>query len=139
VIIAQGELSGGYVFYIKDRKLVFDFNDLGTHMITSEDDVPDGPATVRFAFKRTAPNEGSGTLFIDDRKVGGGRFSTQASRLLSWEGLDVGRDGLSPVSPVYADRGDFAFTKGALQKVVVGVEKANIGRGTPGKTAGGEH
>jgi arylsulfatase len=37
---------------------------------------------------------------------------------MDWEGLDVGRDGLSPVTPAYRDRGEFRFT-GALERVTI--------------------
>jgi hypothetical protein len=36
---------------------------------------------------------------------------------------DVGRDSLSPVSSGYAGKGEFAFTPGALEKVVIKVER----------------
>ncbi|NWQ43689.1 hypothetical protein MLOOGBEN_23605 [Bacillus sp. EB106-08-02-XG196] len=35
---------------------------------------------------------------------------------LSFEGIDVGKDTKTPVSPKYADKGEFVF-KGALQKL----------------------
>ena len=39
----------------------------------------------------------------------------------TWEGFDVGRDSLSPVSLRYEDKGEFAFT-GKLQKVVLEIK-----------------
>jgi arylsulfatase A-like enzyme len=129
VLVAQGELSGGYVFYVKDRKLVFDFNDLGKHtVLTSEAEVPPDTSSLRYEFKVTGDSRGTGTLFINDKKVGENTLSLSKARLLSWEGLDVGRDGLSRVTLAYADRGDFAFTPGALEKVVIDVEKASLDR-----------
>ena len=122
--MAQGELSGGYVFYVKDRRLVFDVNDLGKHtVLTSGTELPPGATILRYAFKVTGDCQGTGTLYVDERKVGEGGLRTSKARI-SWEGLDIGRDGLSPVSSDYAGRVDFAFTPGVLRKVVIEVEEA---------------
>jgi hypothetical protein len=37
--------------------------------------------------------------------------------MISFEGLDVGRDGLSPVSESYRDKGEFPF-RGQIDAVV---------------------
>jgi hypothetical protein len=37
---------------------------------------------------------------------------------MDWEGLDVGRDGLSPASPAYHGRGEFRFT-GEIDRVTI--------------------
>jgi arylsulfatase A-like enzyme len=127
VIVAQGELSGGYSFYMKDRKLVFDFNDLGIHsVLTSGSEVPSSKSTLRYHFQLTADHQGTGTLFINDNKVGEHSMTLSPARLLSWEGLDVGLDGLSPVSPAYSERRPFPFTPGVLEKVVINVERASL-------------
>ena len=55
VLVAQGEFSGGYVFYVKDGKLVFDYNDLGKHtVLTSDREVPVGKSTLSYVFTTTA-------------------------------------------------------------------------------------
>lgn len=124
VIVAQGELSGGYAFYVKDGRLVFDYNDLGKHtVLTSDRDVPVGRSTLRYVFTTTGEHRGVGALFIDETKVAEAALTLTPTRLISWEGFDVGRDSLSPVSLGYAGKGEFAFAPGALVKVVFTLER----------------
>ena len=67
VLVAQGEFSGGYVFYVKDGKLVFDYNDLGKHtVLTSDREVPVGKSTLSYVFTTTAERKGKGALFINE-------------------------------------------------------------------------
>ncbi len=66
--------------------------------------------------------EGTLTLYVDDRAVGSGRIVTQPGYFcLVGDGICVGRDSASPVTPDYADRGTFEFTGGTIDKVVVDV------------------
>ncbi len=124
VLVAQGEFSGGYVFYVKDGKLVFDYNDLGKHtVLTSDREVPLGKSTLSYVFTTTAERKGKGALFINETKVAEAGLALSPTRMISWEGFDVGRDSLSPVSSGYAGKGEFAFTPGALEKVVIKVER----------------
>jgi arylsulfatase len=127
VILAQGELSGGYAFYVKDHRLVFDFNDLTKHrVVTSNIDVPLTAKTLKYVFKAKSKSGGRGTLSIDGQEVGSLEYTFTPTRSISWEGLDVGRDRLSPVTSAYADRGGFPFTTGALSSVDFVVEPANL-------------
>ena len=65
---------------------------------------------------------GTATLYIDDEAVGSGHIVTQPGYFcLIGDGICVGRDSASPVTPDYADRGTFAFTGGTIEKVVVDV------------------
>jgi len=65
---------------------------------------------------------GTATLYIDDEAVGAGEVITQPGYFcLVGDGICVGRDSASPVTSDYADRGDFAFTGGTIDKVVVDV------------------
>ncbi|MGZ3472576.1 MAG: hypothetical protein ACXVA6_21650, partial [Isosphaeraceae bacterium] len=124
VLVAQGEFSGGYVFYVKDGKLVFDYNDLGKHtVLTSDREVPVGKSTLSYVFTTTAERKGKGALFINETKVAEAGLALSPTRMISWEGFDVGRDSLSPVSSGYAGKGEFAFTPGALEKVLIKVER----------------
>ncbi|MEW9670012.1 arylsulfatase [Ammoniphilus sp. 3BR4] len=118
VLIALGSHESGYTLYIKDNKLFYDYN-AGTaiYRVESNVEVPRGKAVVRYEFKRTAPNKGVGTLYINDKKVGEASIDQTIPYKTSFEGLDIGRDTLYPVSPNYADRDEFTFT-GSIERVV---------------------
>ncbi|MCK9344362.1 MAG: hypothetical protein M0P33_10690, partial [Massilibacteroides sp.] len=63
---------------------------------------------------------GTLTLYIDMKKVGEGRIMTQPGFFaLTGDGLCVGRDSGSPVSPDYS--APFAFTGGTIERVVIDV------------------
>ena len=98
------------------------YNELGKHtVLISDRDVPVGKSTLSYVFTTTA--EGKGALFINETKVAEAGLALSPTRMISWEGFDVGRDPLSPVSSGYAGKGQFAFTPGALEKVVIKVER----------------
>jgi arylsulfatase A-like enzyme len=119
VLVAFGSSGGGYSFFVKDGKLVFDYNAIGKHIVlTSDRNVPVGKAILRYVFTRTDNFKGTAALYVDAQKVAEQVISLPPSLFIAWEGLDVGRDSLSPVSPLYANLGDFAFPTGALEKVV---------------------
>src|SRR5271166_2367209 len=91
VLVALGEFSGGYVLYVKDGKLVFDYNDLGKHtVLTSDREVPVGKSTLSYVFTTTPERRGRGALFINETKVAEAVIAPSPARLISWEGLDVG-------------------------------------------------
>jgi len=65
---------------------------------------------------------GIATLHIDNEPVGSGEIVTQPGYFcLVGDGICVGRDSASPVTPDYEDRGTFAFTGGTIDKVIVDV------------------
>jgi arylsulfatase len=60
------------------------------------------------------------TLYVDDQAVGSGEIVTQPGYFcLVGDGICVGRDSASPVTPAY--QAPFAFTGGTIDKVVVDV------------------
>jgi arylsulfatase len=121
VIICVGTASSGYTFYVKDNTCSFEYNSLGKRSVfTSDDPIPLGPATLEFRLHRTGCNKGQGTLLIDGVEVASGEIPRLLHHL-SFIGLQVGRNRYSPVSPQYADSGEFVFTKGALLRVVFSV------------------
>ena len=121
VLLALGGRFGGYTLYIQNNRLVYDYNFLGIsqYVVTSEVDVPKGPAMVRFVFSKTGEHQGKGTLFINGEKVGEGTIARTAPvRHSHSEGLEIGRDTITPVSEAYLC--PFTFT-GTLKKVVMEV------------------
>ena len=68
----------------------------------------------------TASALGTLTLYIDTQPVGKAEIMTQPGNFaLTGDGLGVGRDSSSPVSPNYA--APFDFTAGTIDRVVVDV------------------
>ncbi len=64
--------------------------------------------------------KGTLTLYIDDEAVGGGELITQPGWFCPvGDGICVGRDDASPVTPAYT--APFEFTGGTIDKVVVDV------------------
>ncbi|MHB8620025.1 MAG: arylsulfatase [Chloroflexota bacterium] len=117
VLVAVGGRASGYVLYIADNRLYFEYNCLGTRSVAASSvDVPVGPSRLGFRFQRTGSSTGVGTLCIDEREVA----ETAIPRLLHGlpSGLEVGRNSRSPVSERYTGRGDFAFPAGSLRRVL---------------------
>ena len=120
VLLAHGDETSGYSLYVKGGRLVHDLS-VGGHnqLLVSDRPVPDGPCRLGFSLVREAAfggrAEGTATLWIDDEPAG----SLQTDRIfvvtISWSGLDVGRDRVSPVSDYEAP---FEFT-GRIRRVVV--------------------
>jgi arylsulfatase A-like enzyme len=123
VLVARGDRNGGFAFYLKDGRVVFDANHLGWRhtVIRSQQNVPVGKSTLRFDFTRVDQSHGIGVLSIDGEKIAEGTIDSSPPWLLSWEGLDVGRDSLSPVTDDYASKGDFALPAAALTRIEIKV------------------
>jgi hypothetical protein len=128
VLFAHGGVGGGHSLYIADGRLHYVYNWLGDAIqkISSSSTVPAGRHvfTAEFAKDGADPDTGSATgtltLYIDMKKVGEGRIMTQPGFFaLTGDGLCVGRDSGSPVSPDYA--APFAFTGGTIERVVIDV------------------
>jgi arylsulfatase A-like enzyme len=115
VLIAHGDATSGYSLYVKDGLLVHDLNIGGSHQIVrSVRRVPLGPCRLGFCMRRLE-QVGTGTLFIDREPAGEMTTRDMFRVLISWSGLDIGRDRGSTVSH-YAS--PFAFT-GKLSKVTI--------------------
>ncbi|MBL1118052.1 arylsulfatase [Streptomyces sp. 110] len=125
VLVSLGNISSGYVLYVKDNRLVYEYNFLGTrYTVTSEEELPTGPAELSFEFVKTADMRGTGHLYVSGRPVGTEAIPRVLPHFLGWQGMDIGRDTLSPSSPSYD--GEFAFT-GGFEKVVFTVAPDEAG------------
>ena len=86
--------------------------------------LPAGDITVRMP-SRPTPAAGHGrqvTLYINDRKVGGGRIDhTVPVRFSGYAGLDIGRDNGGVVDFRYESRKPFRFN-GTVRKVVIDIK-----------------
>lgn len=131
VLIAHGDATSGYSLYLQGGHLVHDLNVGGLHQILrSSAPVPAGRHRLSFRMQLgpmvltpplpsvgrvVVPSSRRGTLLIDDVPVGETVFKAGFNTLISWSGLDIGRDRASPVSHYAAP---FEFT-GRLFKVTV--------------------
>ena len=125
VLLALGNDKSGYTFYVKNNHLIYEHNSgFARYKIISDKELTDGKMTLRFQFDKTANNEGTGTLYVNDENVG----KTQIKMLpfkVSFEGLDIGKDLLYPVSPEYKNQGIFPYT-GSIEKVVYSFDEAAV-------------
>jgi len=130
VLYAHGGVGGGHSLYIKDRRLRYTFNWLGTHIqdVVADREVTPGPHVLTAEFVLSGPSadaalpgsRGTLTLYVDRDQVGSRAIVTQPGYFCPvGDGICVGRDSGSPVSPEY--RAPFAFTGGTIDKVVVDV------------------
>ncbi|SOC41613.1 arylsulfatase [Salinicoccus kekensis] len=108
VLLALGNRNSGYTFYIKDGELHYEYNN-GAERYTISSVIEAGANEIRYNFQNTGDNQGTGTLYINDEPAGEADVETLPFKI-AFEGLDVGRDLLYPVSPAYEDEGDFEFT-----------------------------
>jgi arylsulfatase len=130
VLYAHGGVAGGHSLYVKDKRLRYTFNWVGTHLqdVVADRDLTPGSHVVAVDFAVAGPSAdpsmpgfaGTLTLFIDDEEVGCGEIVTQPGPFcLVGDGICVGRDSASPVTPEYV--APFAFRGGTIDKVVVDV------------------
>jgi arylsulfatase A-like enzyme len=126
VLLARGDRNGGFALYVKDGRLVFDANHLGWRhtVLRSQHAVPIGKSTLRFEYTRVDQAHGIGVLSIGDQKTAEAEIASSPPWLIAWEGLDVGRDALSPVTDDYGTKDSFAFPAAALTRVDIKVGPA---------------
>jgi Sulfatase len=127
VLFSHGAAFGGHALYVKDRRLKYAYNFVGSNLQTVEStkDVPTGHVMLAASFAREGdamPTTGTLSLFIDDEKVGEGRITTQPGNFsLVGEGLNVGKDPASPVTHDYPGSSPYAFTGGTIKEAIVDV------------------
>jgi len=116
---AYGGNTGGYSFFVKDKKLHHVHNYVGVEdfHVQSKKEVPEGKVTLRFEFEPTGKPDvakgkgasGRAQFYINGKLAGQGDIPATVPLLLSLsEGLTVGRDPGSAVSKLYGP--PFEFT-----------------------------
>jgi arylsulfatase len=117
VIVSLGDLSGGFVLYVQEGAIAFDYNCEGTvYGIRSDVNVVDASSrTIDIAFTRGEQLSARVEARVDGRPAASGEIPRTARWFISWSPLDVGRDSLSRVSDAYSDA--FPFTTSALDHV----------------------
>ncbi|TDI54070.1 MAG: arylsulfatase [Acidobacteria bacterium] len=128
VLFAHGGAGGGHVLYIQDGHLHYMYNWLAEEhqKISSDRAVETGKHLFVAEFKKTDDDPATGsavgtlTLYIDTNPVGSAEIRTQPGFFaLGGDGLTIGRDSASPVSPDYMP--PFVFRGGEIERVVVDV------------------
>ncbi len=100
VLVARGSHNLGFSFYIKDGRLVFDYNVFATHYrAVSEIPLSAGHCRAGVHFAPTG-NTAEITLLVNGAPAGRAHAS-QTVRILGSTGMDIGRDSLSPVTHDY--------------------------------------
>jgi arylsulfatase A-like enzyme len=127
VLFSHGGVGGGHSLYVKDGKLHYVYNWLGERIqkVVADREITTGERVFSAEFEKTGdePNGsaiGTLTLYIDTDPVASGEIVTQPGFFaLVGDGICVGRDSGSPVSPEYSS--PFRFTGGTIDRVVVDV------------------
>jgi arylsulfatase A-like enzyme len=130
VIFAHGSRFGGHALYIRDNRLHYVYNFVGTdeQRIVATEEIPTGENLIFSAsFDKDGedpPGVATGllSLYYGDRKVGEGRIKTQPGKFsIAGEGLCVGRDSGEPVTDDFPGTVPWRFTDGTVHRVVVNV------------------
>lgn len=119
VIVAVGGMTGGFTMYIKDGRLVYDYNYLdGVHYTLKSPPLAGGVTELKFNFIKTKEFGGTGELYVDGEKVDEVYMPDMHISTYSLaETFDIGMDTGTQVDPAY--EGDpFPFT-GAIDRVVI--------------------
>ncbi len=123
VILAQGGIGGGWMFYVEGGKLTYLYNFVGLRktLVESAQVLPSGKHQVRMEFAYDGGGLAKGgnvTLYIDGKAVGNGRVEQTAPMVFSAdETSDVGRKRGSPMIPdMPSEKSEF---NGTVEVVVI--------------------
>jgi arylsulfatase A-like enzyme len=132
VLIADGDTHSGYTLYVQDDRLIYELNvGFERKRLVSTEPLPAGDVTVAFRFAKVSTPlalasgllrqgeidpwttlAGTGTLLVNGKEAGSVAIDTPLTAV--WEGLEVGRDGLTPVSPYYASPFEYSGEMAAV-------------------------
>ncbi|MEV6341571.1 arylsulfatase [Nocardia vinacea] len=130
VLFSHGGRFGGHALYIKDNRLHYVYNFLGSEeqQIIATEDLPTGQNLILAASFDKDSEDPPGTargllsLYYGERKVGEGRIRTQPGKFsIAGEGLHAGRDNAEAVTDDYPGTRPWSFTGGTLHRVAVDV------------------
>jgi arylsulfatase len=114
VLIAHGDATCGYSLFLRDGRLHHVLN-IGGRKVQVSSEAPVAPGLRRLGVICRQGDARRFTLTIDGAPVGEVETPLGFATLISWSGLDIGRDRGSPVADYAAP---FTFS-GALRKVTV--------------------
>lgn len=109
VLVALGGHAAGYVMYVKDNRLHFEYNYVGErYHLASTETLPLGKSSLEFHFEKTGDRRGVGSVLVQGKTADEREFPRVVPWFHGWEGLDIGRDALAPVSESYD--GEFPYS-----------------------------
>ncbi len=123
-LVARGSANSGFVLFVKDGRLTFDYNYFHEHTrIIAGSALKPGSHEIGLAVSRTADGGGDIALMVDGSEVAAGRVA-KLLFVVSSTGMDLGRS-LSPVT------GDYAapFAYGGVMRRVIFETPASMERG----------
>jgi arylsulfatase len=124
-LIARGSLNSGFVLFIKNGRLVFDYNDFHRHTrLEAAEPLAPGDHTIVLEVVREGDGTGKASLSVDGRSVAAGAIP-RLLFIISSTGMDVGRS-LSPVTDDYA--APFAYP-GRIERIVFQLPDGSAPRG----------
>ena len=119
VLLAYGRRASGFSFFIKEDRLVLDYNLADTHtLVASENPLPLGPAVLEMRTEHRG-QEVWARLLVDGRTVAAARLPQLLPGGMGTLSIQCGHNSPSTVSREY--RAPFAF-RGRLDCVVVELE-----------------
>jgi arylsulfatase len=119
VIVACGGMTGGYVMYIRNGRLVFDYNYLdGVHYKMRSKKLPKGKTDLMFKFTKTKMFGGYGELFVNGKRAAKVKMPAMHRATYSLaETFDIGMDTGTQVDNIY--KGSTYKFRGELDKVKI--------------------
>ena len=100
-LVARGNINSGFVLYLKDGRLHFDYNAFHDHArVSAETELPAGRHFIELRVDRAADRSAQVTLLVDGAAAAEGDIPLLL-RMLSSTGMDLGRS-LAPVTEDYA-------------------------------------
>ena len=119
VLVAAGGLYGGYTLYVKDNRLVYEYNAYNEDRfkIESSTKLPKGKVELKAVYDVNEDLTAMVTLFVNGKQVGQGKVNrTHPGQYSLSETFDVGEDTGTPVSMNYTRENKFS---GDLDRLVV--------------------
>lgn len=123
VLVAEGGSGGGFALYIKNGKLVYEYNffDEDRYIVTSTEKVPVGKSTLKMDFiyegkEGEMAKGGDIMLYANGNKIGEGKMDKSIPGRFGIDTFGIGVDTGSPVSKDYSP--PFAFA-GDILKVEI--------------------
>ena len=99
-LAARGSINSGFVLYLKQGYLRFDYNAFHAHnLVSSATELPAGRHQLELRVERDGDDSGRVTMSVDGEVCGEGRIP-RLLRLISSTGMDLGRS-LAPVTEDY--------------------------------------
>ena len=109
VIYAHGDQGSGYILFVENGELAYEYNAYGTMIKLPRVKLSPGNHEIIYTVKALGQRKGHYEFTIDGQKVSEGDFFPTWST--SHEGLDIGIDRRAPVSwELYEKHGPFPYT-----------------------------